>query len=198
MTTLLVVGDDKIGRSFIRKYPVPTGVIIGLDQTRTMSRVIRLIWRGSLPLGAVLRMAWADAVRPSEPPLAVKYQVISSNADLLALIGGNVSTVILFRAGLIVRRDVLKAGAMVLNVHCASLTGYGGLASIYRALRDGALQQEATLHRVTERIDEGDVLDTEPYVLEKRAAYRRNEDRAYAAGMKLLGRTLERCVKGPV
>jgi hypothetical protein len=53
-------------------------------------------------------------------------------------------------------------------------------------LSDGALAQCATLHRVTTRIDGGEVLQTMPYQLDPRLSYADNEERAYAVGIELL------------
>lgn len=193
MSTLLVVGDDKIGRAFLRKYPAAPDLLVALDRSTDLKRVFRLVRRGTLPIAAVLRMAWANLLRPRQSPMKSAMPVIQTNRDLLDLIENHsITRVLLFRAGLIVRREVLDSGVAILNIHCASLEGYGGLASIYRALKDKAVKQEATLHRVTEAIDRGEVLDIEPYKLESGLSYRENEDLAYAAGMRLLTRTLDR------
>jgi methionyl-tRNA formyltransferase len=128
-------------------------------------------------------MAWAEWRRPAESKTA---PAVRNNADLIAHIGRGVREVFLFRAGLIVERSALSAGAVVFNVHCASLPVYAGIGAIVRAMRDRAYQQDATLHRVTSRIDEGPVLATERYVLDPARSYRENEDSAYAAGMRLV------------
>ena len=94
--------------------------------------------------------------------------------------------VYLFRAGLIIPRGILTSAADILNVHCASLPGYGGLGSIRRALEDEAWEQEATLHRVQASIDCGEVLRTVGYRLDPRLPYGQNEDLAYEAGIQLL------------
>jgi methionyl-tRNA formyltransferase len=134
-------------------------------------------------------MAWAEWMRSNQPSPAA--QSISSNQDLLQLIQAlKPRQVFLFRAGLIINRQVIGAGADILNVHCAKVPEYGGLGSIARALADKAYEQHATLHRVTARIDEGEVLAVEPYRLDARLSYRRNEEIAYEAGIRLLTREL--------
>lgn len=135
-------------------------------------------------------MALAERAR-SRVKLAALPE-IGDNEDLRKLAGSNgIRNVILFRAGVIVSERTIS-DLEVLNIHCAKLGRYGGLASIARALTDGALDQDATLHRITTRIDEGEVLDTEPYRLDSRLSYRENEDRAYEAGLVLLERTFDR------
>jgi methionyl-tRNA formyltransferase len=58
---------------------------------------------------------------------------------------------------------------------------------------EGAWEQQATLHRVTREIDRGEIVATRSYRLDPRLSYRRNEDRAYEAGMELLLEVLAHC-----
>jgi methionyl-tRNA formyltransferase len=188
--TLLLAGDDKVGRSLLARVRAGS-VDVCLDRSSSVRRTLRLLRRGVVPASVLAQMALAELLRPdTRLPGATS---IRSNAELLQLITQrDVRRVYLFRAGLIIDREVLASGAELLNVHCASLQGYGGLGSIARALADGAWRQEATLHRVTERIDSGEVLDTEPYDLDPARSYRENERRAYEAGARLVLRQLER------
>lgn len=188
MTTLLVVGDDKIGRRLLHRLGGWQGTIV-LDRSSNLGRAWRLLRRGSLTYQNCLQMAWANLCRPDFP--APDGPAIRSNAELLKLIlAEQVEQVFLFRAGLIVSKSILGLGVDVLNVHCARIPEYGGLGSLPRALADGACDQVATLHRVTERIDRGEVLDTEPYNLDPTQSFRWNEDIAYEAGIRLLSRHL--------
>lgn len=134
------------------------------------------------------QMAWAEWARPKSADLG--WPAIRTNQDLLAWAEQGVSQVYLYRAGLIVNRAVIATFVDVLNVHCARIPAYGGVGAIPRALRDRAFEQEATLHRVTHNIDDGEVVATEPYKLDPKDAYRVNEDRAYLAGAKLMLRQL--------
>jgi asparagine synthetase B (glutamine-hydrolysing) len=54
-----------------------------------------------------------------------------------------------------------------------------------------AYEQEATLHKVTEKIDEGEVIDTEKFTLNPNVSYCENETISYNAGIRLLKRTVE-------
>lgn len=123
-------------------------------------------------------------------PVDLGWPAVRTNQDLLAFAEQGATQVYLYRAGLIVNRTVIAAFADVLNVHCAQIPAYGGVGAIPRALRDRAFRQEATLHRVTHNIDDGDVVATEPYMLNPNDAYRINEDRAYLAGANLMLRQL--------
>jgi methionyl-tRNA formyltransferase len=134
-------------------------------------------------------MAIAELTR--EDTRVTITQHISSNTDLLRIIRhNNIDQVYLFRAGLIVNRKVLDCGVQILNTHCGRIPDYGGLGAIPRALAEKAYDQVATLHRVTVTIDDGEVLDVEPYLLNPDISYRENEDTAYEAGIRLLLRHL--------
>ena len=73
--------------------------------------------------------------------------------------------IILFRAGLIINKSVISLGVPLLNVHCAKIPEFGGIGSIAKALRNKSFEQEATLHEVSKKIDEGKVIDTEKFSL---------------------------------
>ena len=95
-----------------------------------------------------------------------KYSTISDNLDLIKIIDKiKPKKIILFRAGLVISREVISKGIPLLNIHCASIPEYGGLGSIDRALKNKSFSQNATLHQVTTTIDKGKVYDTEPYLL---------------------------------
>lgn len=186
---LLVVGDDRLGRKLLARLQGNTRVLPVFDRSSSLKRVVKLLRRRVLSPGGVARMALAEYRRPDypRPPLGE----VRSNADLAELIAREKpARVYLFRAGLIIGRKVLGSGAEILNVHCARVPEYGGLGSIGRALRDGAVDQAASLHRVTEAIDRGEVLATRPYRLDPARSYAENENAAYDAGIELLVETL--------
>lgn len=96
----------------------------------------------------------------------------------------------MFRAGLIVERNKFPSNFDLLNIHCASLPKYRGLGFIHRAIKNGDFIQNATLHRVTNKIDEGEVLKELKYKMLPSNSYKKNEDVAYKAGFKLLVKVL--------
>lgn len=129
-----------------------------------------------------------------ELPQSLLY--FRDNKDLRHLAGmQKARVIILFRAGLIISGKTLD-GHDVRNIHCADINSFGGLASVFRALQQKAYSQRATLHRVTNRIDEGEVLDVEPFELDPNKTYSDNEALAYGAGLRLLDRTLEELARG--
>lgn len=186
---MLVVGDDKICRTMLNSNPPPSDVRVVVDQSSDMKRVLTLIRNGSLTIPLIARMALADARRADGPPISGER--VKSNAELFELVQRErPSKIILFRAGIIIRKNLIDTGIPIWNLHSAKLPEYGGIGTIWRALRDGAVDQCATLHIVTEKVDSGKVLDTEPYRLNPKASYAANENTAYAAGTRLLERTL--------
>lgn len=187
----LVIGDDKITRNLFSSFIPPKNVTIISDQSGGLRRVIKLLKSGALPLFAFSNMVFAEVMRKNNKS-AIQYDyVVKSNDEILDYFNEHSpSRIILFRAGLIVKRDRFPKSLEFWNLHCASLPNYGGIASIYRALKDRVFQQSACLHEVTNRIDGGRVLEENPYCLSEDVSYRENEDRAYAAGFKLLLRRL--------
>lgn len=189
MKTLLVVGDDFFGRVLLERLGPQPGLITAFDVSPTLARAFRALRRGSLKPGWLWDMALAGLRR--RPPGVRADLSVRGNAGLLAVIREEaVERVVLFRAGLIIDRTMLAEGIPVFNIHCARLPGLPGLGAIHRALADGAYRQAATLYRVTERIDDGEIVDTEPYHLDPASAYGANEVAAYEAGMRLAQRFL--------
>jgi SAM-dependent methyltransferase len=189
VTTILLVGSGKLGRRLLAELGPHPKLAVYLDHSNSPERVWRLLRRRAISPQALLRIAAAELWR--EAPPAVELPPIGTNSALLRAIRFHkAERVIMFHAGLIVRRAVLNAGVEILNVHCARIPEFGGLAAISRALAAGALQQEASLHLVTKEIDEGELVDSEPYTLDPRASFRVNEDGAYAAGVRLVLRNL--------
>lgn len=190
MTALLVVSDDHWGARAEASVPAGADIVVAVDRSGGLSRLIKLILRGSLPLRAAVQILLAQLRLPRDRPRSDSN--LSDNTDLRVLAQAHgAREVILFRAGLIISGKTLEL-CQIRNIHCADIGSFGGLAAIWRALRAGALDQRATLHRVTNRIDEGEVLDTEPFCLNPSLGYAANETLAYEAGLRLLQRTLYR------
>jgi methionyl-tRNA formyltransferase len=184
--TLVLVSDDYWGAR-AAEICERQGACPVIDRTLSATRALKLVLRGSLPLPAALAIWQA---RRSLPQVRPQAAAVSSNASLRALCAHlKADRLLLFRAGLIISGEILK-DFEVQNIHCADIRGFGGLAAIHRALRVGCHEQCATLHRVTSRIDEGEILDTEPFRLDPERPYAENEFWAYEAGLRLLERTL--------
>ena len=184
MKKLLLASNDKIGRKLIQNLNNIKNLEIVIDSSSNLKRLFKLIWKGRLKLFLLLKMVFAEIFRKDFP--IPNYQKIRNNDQLLKVIDKlKIDRVYLFRAGLIINKAALDSGVEFFNIHCAKLQGYGGLGAISKALRDKDYSQEATIHRVTERIDEGDVIAVQKYQLQPGLSYRENEHRAYEAGIKL-------------
>lgn len=192
MKNLLIVGNDKIGRKLLSNIEQDDELLTFLDSSNSVKRVIKLVSRGSLKLSLVIKMFWANLFRKN---YSVKnYPQIFGNSDLRKLLKSekDLNRIYLFRAGLIINRKTLDSFPNIFNVHCGRLPDYGGLGIIQRALENGDLNQCATLYQITETIDDGEIEDTQPFVLDKSRSYKNNEDIAYDAGISLMIRTLRK------
>jgi folate-dependent phosphoribosylglycinamide formyltransferase PurN len=190
VTVLLAVSEDFWGARAEEIAESYSNVCVAVDRSGGLGRALRLVARGSIPLPAAMSIFVAAHSLPTSSPKT--SQSFRSNPELRDLAASKgASHIVLFRAGLIISGTTIE-GYKVTNVHCADINGFGGLASIWRALRSGAFKQCATLHEVTCRIDEGNVLDTEPYLLDQSSNYAKNEYVAYQAGLRLLDRALAR------
>ena len=188
--TLLVIGNDKISSQVFSSLRRDESLVVAIDRSTNVGRVFRLLRRGSLTLRLLIQMLYCE-LRRDKLKQAFITKTITRNGDLVRLINLHAPRrVVLFRAGLIINKAALATGVPIMNIHCAKIPEYGGIGSIAKALQENAFLQSATLHQVTEAIDQGIVFDTEPYELDPSASYCMNEDSAYAAGYRLLLRTL--------
>lgn len=191
MKTMLILGGDRIGQKAMEYLKESESLVIVVDRSTSIKRVAKLILRKRLSPILILKMLICEFRRPSSDVPSIVSPGIVNNKDLLALLDTHKpERVVLFRAGLLINREVISQGIPLFNIHCANVPEYGGLGSIDRALKDNAFEQNATLHQVTTTIDEGQVFDVEPFRLDASKSYCHNEDFAYQAGLKLLYRTI--------
>ena len=189
MRTLLLVGDDKIGRRLIRRITLGGDVTVAIDASFSVGRVWRLLRRRAINVRGIAQMALAEFQRPREA--RPRLTEVRSNKELLTLMRAErPDRVVLFRAGLIVNGAVIDSGPELLNVHCAKLPQFAGLGAVGRALDEKDYDQCATMHHVTNKIDAGEVVVIEPYSLDPARSYCDNEDTAYEAGIQLILRVL--------
>lgn len=184
---LVIVSPDKLGRFFLSQAPQDQKIIYAYDHSSNYKRLFKLIIKRILKIRTVFLMQWAECSREKIAILNEPTEIIHNNIDLRKLINKeNITTVYLFRAGLIISKITLKEQVDFLNIHCAKIPEYGGIGVLDRALRNKAFKQEATLHVVTETIDSGQVISVEPYAMSPQNSYQQNEDIAYRAGADLL------------
>ena len=193
MKTLLILGGDKIARSALGALTASGDLMIAIDNSTSIKRVLTLIAKRRIGLFLLIKMIVCELMR-KDPDLSTKdFARIKSNSDVLRIIEEfKPQRICLFRAGLVISREVIERGIPLMNIHCAKVPEYGGLGSIDRAIKDGAVEQHATLHQVTTTIDRGEIFDLEPFYLNTKKSYCINENIAYQAGLRLLSRTIGR------
>ena len=192
MKTILILGGDRIAQKALERLKESDSLMIVVDRSTNIKRVARLLWKKRLSLLLVFKMLICEFRRSSPAVPSTTLPEILNNKDLLALLSKyKPERVVLFRAGLVINKEIIAQGIPLLNIHCAKVPQYGGLGSIDRAIKDNALEQNATLHQVTTKIDEGQVIDIESFRLDTARSYCHNENIAYQAGLKLLYRTID-------
>lgn len=191
MKNLIIIGNDKIAGGISEQVSKFESCIVYVDKSTNISRIIKLIKRRVISPALLTKMVVCEALRKGERPSA-KFPSIHKNEDLLSAIAAhNPGRLILFRAGLIVNSSVIAAGVPVLNIHAAIVPDFGGIGSIDRAIKSRAYAQYASLHVVTTRIDEGEIIDRVDYQLDPELSYFQNEEVAYRAAQQLLLKVIQ-------
>ncbi len=190
MTTLVIIGNDKIGGQALKKIHNCKEIEIVCDKSTNIKRVIKLLRSKKLSISLVLKMFLAEILRKGEKPNKNILTIKSNNNLVEILKKNNYEKVILFRAGLIVNKKVIDTGINILNIHAASLPDFAGIGSINKALIKKAYCQKATLHRLIKTIDSGEIISEIDYKLDPNKSYLANENIAYSAAIKLLFKTL--------
>ena len=135
---------------------------------------------------ALFQIAWADLFR-KDHQIHRSFDQVRTNSDIESLIKKYaINTVILFRASIIINKDLINSNVEFINTHCARIPDYAGLGAINKALKNKDFDQEATLHHVAAKIDAGKIIATLPYQLSSSFSFRENENIAYNAGIDLV------------
>jgi methionyl-tRNA formyltransferase len=192
INTVLVLGNDEISCDTLEQIRLTEDILLLIDKSSNFKRVLNLLRKKKLTMILIFKMLVCKCIRYRSCKVLSKYKSVSNNNELLEVLSTvNPARVILFRAGLIISSDVINLRIPLMNIHCARIPEYGGLGAIDRALQDKEVEQTATLHKVTETIDSGEIFDVEPFTLDVKRSYCYNEDQAYKAGQRLLLRALE-------
>ena len=191
LKTIVILGNDKLGSKALELLSRNENISVLIDRSTNFKRVFKLLRKGILSTGLIIKMFLAEYFR-NWTKLPKSQAGISQNSELLKIINQlKPDRLLLFRAGLIINKSILDTGLPILNIHAARVPEYGGLGSIDKALKDKAFKQFASLHEVTDRIDRGNLIDTEKYSLNPEFSYAENEKIAYNASLKLLQRNLK-------
>jgi len=190
MSKLVILGNDKIGGLAYKKLHNLSDSNIYIDKSANLRRIFILLLKKRINIRLVCKMIVSEFMRSGNRPPKNSLS-LNDNNDLLNVIKqGNYSKILLFRAGLIINKSVIDTGLPILNIHAAKVPDFGGIGSIDRALRNKAFNQFASLHVVTTKIDEGEVIDKEHFVLDPEKSYFENERLAYDAAICLLLRVV--------
>jgi len=187
---LLIIGNDKISGEISIKITNNRNCIVYIDKSSGFFRIIRLLKKRVLSPTLLMKMFFCELLRKGNRP-NIEFPSMRHHGDLLKAIEEHKpDRLILFRAGLIINKSIIDTGIPVLNIHAATVPDYGGIGSIARAIRDKAYNQYASLHVVTNRIDDGEVVDCIAYTLSPTFSYCQNENVAYKAAQQLFLKTI--------
>ena len=190
MKTLLILGNDKISQLAASKISPKINLKILIDRSNNIKRIYKLLTKGVINPLLFIKMFYCEFKRKNFHSLK-SFETIHDNKMLVSFVEKhNIKKIILFRAGLIIGKTLIKKKIIILNIHAAKVPKYGGIGSIQKALKQKELNQYASLHLVKVAIDKGKVLDKEKYNLISNKSYCYNEGIAYRAASKLLLRTL--------
>ena len=199
MRTILLISDDRITSKALEKLETTDELLVLIDYSSNYKRVLNIILKRRISILAIIKMLICEYKRSAQYPSQKNLKGIKNNLELMNFIDEyKPERVVLFRAGLLITAEVISKGIPLMNIHCASIPKYGGLGAIHRALKDGVIHQTATLHHVTKKIDDGNIIDQEPYSFDLNRSYCFNENLAYEAGLRLLWRTLGGSGKGSI
>lgn len=194
--TLILAGDDAVTTKLLARGldSSPRDAYWAVaDRSLSLVRLFRLLSRGSVRPDWLARQLWSRSrQRESLDANGLAFDAaVRSIDDLARFLDEHPETekLVAFRASLVLPKRILSR-LPCFNLHCAKLPEYAGLGAISRALRAGDLHQAATLHRMAPRVDAGEVISTEPFALDPKIAYWKNELEAYLAGARLLARFL--------
>ncbi len=185
-SVLLICGDDKLSRELISKIPESWIFQLAIDRSNDLRRIFRLLSKKRIQWAAIFQIAWADLFR-KDHQIHRSFDQVRTNSDIESLIKKyTINTVILFRASIIINKELINSHVEFINTHCARIPDYAGLGAINKALKNKDFDQEATLHHVAAKIDAGKVIATQPYQLNDRFSFGENENIAYDAGIDLI------------
>ena len=191
----LIFGNDKLSNSIISSLNLPDNVILIKDKSTNIKKISRLVFKRRISLYFLFKTFYCQ-IRNKSMPLKEKYISISNNYDLEKILEKKKPKyIILFRAGLIINKNIINLKIPLINIHCARLDGFGGLGSIYKALKKEVYDQCATAHIVTEKIDEGQIIAEMPFKLNPNISYCKNELIAFKTGGDLLQLLLNNDIK---
>lgn len=100
-----------------------------------------------------------------------------------------------FSHSILIPKEILKKVKIAINVH-AGPPSYPGRDIQHFAIYDGVKTHGATLHRMTDKVDAGDILDVEMFPVKERTTPSELHKMANEASYKLIFRNLPKILSG--
>ena len=186
MNKAFLIASDKIGKKLLSLMPIDFYENVIIDKSVDIKKIWRLILKRRIPINAFAQIFKAELFRENPHIDVSQKKFITNNKELLQILKSkNIKKLYLFRAGLVISKEILDQGIDIMNVHCADIPEYGGLGAIYRAIKNKRYIQHAVLYKITERIDDGEIISKKNYILNPDLSYLENENIAYNAGIEL-------------
>ena len=98
----------------------------------------------------------------------------------------------------ILRREILKLGRWVINLHLSLLPKYGGMDSIFWALYHREREIGVTIHKVEEKLDAGEIIAQEKIPVDERDNEQTLYFKALRKGRELILEVLKKLEKGEI
>ena len=130
MKTLLVTTDSKLTRILFESvFPKSSDVIIVVDKCSDFRRTCKVVFKKFDFLNSLTENGNSEFSQKARKRIAADHEA-HDHTELLTLFNKyNPDRMILFRAGLILKRRMFPEDACIVNIHCATLPGYGGLGA---------------------------------------------------------------------
>tara|TARA_B100001250_G_C19764378_1_gene773995 strand:+ start:1082 stop:1690 length:609 start_codon:yes stop_codon:yes gene_type:complete len=185
--TLFIIGGDKIGNTAIKEIEKLENIKIIRDKSLGVKKIIKLIFNKKIKLGFLFKAKFAEIKRKNHN--VKRYEIFKNLSELKKLLDKyEPKNVIIFRGSQIIPKNMLTNNINFFNIHYIDITqpDLRGLASIETALNKNSLDQFASFYKISELIDEGEIIAKEKYILDKNKSYLINEDEASNAGIRLI------------
>jgi methionyl-tRNA formyltransferase len=146
--------------------------------------------------GLSSRTVWAEATRVGIWPTPAQNLILPAAADELRKVA--VDVIINIHSVVVLPQDVREAALTgAFNLHPGPLPSYAGLNTASWAIYRGATQFGVTLHRMTEKIDAGPIVDQTSFPILPNDTGLILNGRCWNRGMLLLERFLQRLSVAP-
>jgi|688.fasta_scaffold260177_2 methionyl-tRNA formyltransferase len=183
---IIITGNKFILRN-LRDYQFRNTMII-YDNSSKFNRILRLLRNRKLNTRNIIMMYFAQIDKNSHKRINNQFTRIKSELEFVKIVDSyQPSHIISIHCGIIFHTSLYSQKILMLNIHCASLPQYPGLGAIINAISDKKGVQNVTMHKITNKIDSGEILKTKNFELNLTESYKMNYQKSILAGIELLG-----------